>query len=980
MRAIKDEVADQVLAVLGENAQPMTLDEIALCIHIEESINKSISSEEIYSPHKQYQVGERLFHPESMYQSWFTILGFTKGWNLKVVFDNGEREIFQQAAAADKSFEFGWEFEKKQIITNILETHSSILGSDGEYIAPLKDSHPILPEHGRAREKIISQAIENINQVVKLYQFEQADEYYNRISSFYPRHQYNELIREARKRKLKEDAIADLKKLLSKYEFVSADSAFVQSGILDIHTYEQIKSTYIRKYFQERQNFAVNEEQSVALSGMGKSILIRARAGSGKTRVLACKTNLLIQGYSVNPDHILILAFNRKAATEIGNRIRKHLGDENFENARTFHSLAYQIVIPQKQLLFDEGQHDLDQRKLSTFVQDVMRGIWTPEIEEKIFELFRREMRSIVSTGALLDDADYIAYIRSQRDITLAGDRVKSKGEKIIADFLFEHDIPYIYERVEYWSGHNYRPDFVLYEHDVVIEFWGIDEKDNKKQIPSWWDITWDQYHQQMQEKRKYWRKEGKPLVELSVADLKSGRAQFETGLKKILESEGIPCNKISQKKLEKKVIRIQVDRMTRLFVQFIQKAKKRMLNPEDIKEKMTEYQFGDERERMFVGLATRIYHEFQKELAQKNSMDFDDLMLHAAEMIASEGDACGIDLGIHKDRRLRLKDLKYILIDEYQDFSLLFFNLVNNIRKINSGVNLICVGDDWQAINKFAGSDLKFFNQAGQHFQDLKTFQLITNYRSQERIVDSGNRLMRDLGMPGKVLPGNNGGGIDAYQIDQVWIERREDDEFADQRNQDDRFVFTEARAESEKIIDNGYLQAKYLKACNQIITLPENLQLIAEKRDSKQDDIRVAILSRTNWLYRVSIYTFLQKLRASLSRDERRAIGKVDQKIRVSTIHSFKGMEADIVIILKTCEGTFPLIHPDSSLYGIFGEDEQSQLDEERRLYYVAVTRAKEKLYFLTEKDRESVYLHQIGVPIRPWPYRKKETSKRN
>lgn len=77
------------------------------------------------------------------------------------------------------------------------------------------------------------------------------------------------------------------------------------------------------------------------------------------------------------------------------------------------------------------------------------------------------------------------------------------------------------------------------------------------------------------------------------------------------------------------------------------------------------------------------------------------------------------------------------------------------------------------------------------------------------------------------------------------------------------------------------------------------------------------------------------------------------------VGTIHSFQGLEADIVIILQACNGIFPLIHPDNHLFEIFGHKIKDAFDEERRLFYVALTRAKEKLYILTERDSESDFL---------------------
>jgi DNA helicase-4 len=71
---------------------------------------------------------------------------------------------------------------------------------------------------------------------------------------------------------------------------------------------------------------------------------------------------------------------------------------------------------------------------------------------------------------------------------------------------------------------------------------------------------------------------------------------------------------------------------------------------------------------------------------------------------------------------------------------------------------------------------------------------------------------------------------------------------------------------------------------------------------------------------------------------------------------------LEADIVIILRANDGAFPFIHPDNALFKFFGQTEKDVLDEERRLFYVAVTRAAERLYILTESERESPFLKAL------------------
>ena len=80
----------------------------------------------------------------------------------------------------------------------------------------------------------------------------------------------------------------------------------------------------------------------------------------------------------------------------------------------------------------------------------------------------------------------------------------------------------------------------------------------------------------------------------------------------------------------------------------------------------------------------------------------------------------------------------------------------------------------------------------------------------------------------------------------------------------------------------------------------------------------------------------------------------------ISVKTVHRSKGEEADIVILTEVDENCFPIFHPDSSLFNIFGENELTIMEDEARLYYVALTRAKHSVYIFYSKDAPSCFIN--------------------
>jgi len=86
--------------------------------------------------------------------------------------------------------------------------------------------------------------------------------------------------------------------------------------------------------------------------------------------------------------------------------------------------------------------------------------------------------------------------------------------------------------------------------------------------------------------------------------------------------------------------------------------------------------------------------------------------------------------------------------------------------------------------------------------------------------------------------------------------------------------------------------------------------------------------------------------------------------KNIICSTVHSFKGKERDLIIIVDATCKKYPIIHPDNDLMELLGVTAQKVLEEERRLFYVAVTRAKKELYLLCEDDNGSPFIHDMGL----------------
>lgn len=369
----------------------------------------------------------------------------------------------------------------------------------------------------------------------------------------------------------------------SKIDLPSGIYPDVQAGIKRTIYRNQRLETIVRTL--SALGITVDAEQLFCISYDVSRQLVRARAGSGKTRTLCAKASLEIHDGFLNPDQVLVVAFNKSAADEVKKRMRDDFACPDFENARTFHSLAYQLAKPKKRLLFDEGK-DPSRRAQGSFVQSLLERMLNPAFKKLLYRFFRKEITEVESLGRDLPPEKYRVFRRSLEQVSLNGERVKSAGEKFIADFFFEHDIPYVYEKIWEWGlfdqGQPYKPDFTLISNgsDFILEHWAFDPRDWATELPDDWCMTVEQYRQQIARKRMFWAKKGISLLETHTAELAGGREAFEATLKRRLEHAGIRCHRLPDEEIIRRVFQtnFQISRMAEQFLQFIQRAKKRTL------------------------------------------------------------------------------------------------------------------------------------------------------------------------------------------------------------------------------------------------------------------------------------------------------------------------------------------------------------------------------------------------------------------
>ncbi|MBQ6354897.1 UvrD-helicase domain-containing protein [Candidatus Saccharibacteria bacterium] len=280
-----------------------------------------------------------------------------------------------------------------------------------------------------------------------------------------------------------------------------------------------------------------------------------------------------------------------------------------------------------------------------------------------------------------------------------------------------------------------------------------------------------------------------------------------------------------------------------------------------------------------------------------------------------------------------RKTDYQYIFIDEYQDFSLLFLALIKSLRKTCKTAKLLAVGDDWQAINRFAGGNVEYFQNFEKYFpEDSKKLFIPTNYRSGKRIVKNANHFM---GASLKDFNGCKAGNklkskIFLGNISNVKIPLHECYELSGKCH--DRQKCHTSSEKSEKLL----IFQQYKRAVESII--------------AKNPGKSIKILARNNDLSFMPLRDFCTKLELD-AKPNAKLEPNTKPNLTACTIHKSKGLEADVIILLEIDAGQFPGPDKSGGLYEIFGDNEKTLLEDEHRLFYVALTRAKEKLYILTK-----------------------------
>jgi superfamily I DNA/RNA helicase len=688
---------------------------------------------------------------------------------------------------------------------------------------------------------------------------------------------------------------------------------------------EQQKCTFAKIF--ERHNMhsninisSLNEKQQEAVISNEKRLLVLAGAGSGKTMTLLQKIVYLIEKENIKSKNILAVTFTKNAANEMLDRLidssdnsgvyAEKLADKQtsekdknslrleFQNKfqwikaltiRTFHSLCFKILRDygvnefdnKFKILGDEKWNENDEFaefKAKETVFEVFHKILIQQCDNEnyLFSLKRYILDYFVDKIHINTDK---THFYDKLYTTLDGTKVRSKSEQFIADWFFRNNIRYVYEgkRQVTEKGFTFQPDFYLPEANIYIEHL------SNKSSP-------------IKDKQAACKKAGF-TVEYTYENDTHDSALFSHILENIVK------NRLSEKYQPRKLtyqeafhgFHSHIDEFIKMVNRVTDMIKVENIDLEYVIQKGEADQH--ERVRNFYALALPVIQKFNEYCIDKSYLDFNDLLIRCISLLKNDKEIAKI----LKDR------FRYVLVDEFQDVNSLQVEFIKLL--LTDETQLFCVGDDWQSIYGFRGSDVSYIVEFEKHFNPSKVITLNINYRSTQNIVDAGNEVIKH----------------NKFKIDK--------EIFAIKPSLQKIMLYSAAEE------DNGISQT--LNFCvEQVVKL--------QKEGYSSDDI--LFLYRRNHMFRPNFSD---------------AFKSAGIKVQAKTIHAAKGLEAKVVFIIGLTDGYggFPDIWLEDRIFQVVKRaNHELLMEEERRLFYVAVTRAKEKLFLISRKGNESRFIEEI------------------
>ena len=677
-----------------------------------------------------------------------------------------------------------------------------------------------------------------------------------------------------------------------------------------------------------------DEQRRVVLSDEDYTLVI-AGAGAGKTTTVAAKVKYLVEKKGILPEQILVISFTNKAVGELRSKINKALKIDC--PVTTFHKTGYAILRrkdEERKLIVDGGF-------MFNVISNYLKGniLENPELVDKLIlffgsyfdapyegddlnTFFNYSAKADFSTlrGNMSEYTEEIISKRTGNRVTIARETLRSSQEVRIANFLYLNNIDYVYEKPYpyniLYSHKPYTPDFTITQEDKVayIEHFGITEDGRNNRYTS---EELERYKNAINDKVKLHRKHKTDLI-YTFSQYNDGRDLLEHLNEQLIE-HGFKLEERPAKEVFEKIVNTEENRyianLVKLVCTFIQNFKTNGFSFE--KFDSFKYKTNNVRTKLFLDICEQCYHEYTKRLKEKNAIDFEDMINDSAKII-HEQEINGKKL-----------DFKYIIVDEYQDISRQRFNLTKELSNL-CNAKIIAVGDDWQSIYAYAGSDITLFTHFKEAFGYGLELSITKTYRNAQEVIDiAGGFIQKNTSQIKKAL-------VSPKHIQNpVVIE-----------------TYTE-EVDRKQYEGKG---GKYFLIGKTVETVIKHIL-----QDNPQSSI--LLLGRYGFdaynLGRSSDFVYDEKTGNLYSNTFK------DKPIEFMTVHRAKGLGYDNVIIINARNEVYGFpsqVQEDPVLKYVVKDDHSIEYAEERRLFYVALTRTKNRVYIVVPKEHPSEFVTEL------------------
>ena len=351
----------------------------------------------------------------------------------------------------------------------------------------------------------------------------------------------------------------------------------------------------------------------------------------------------------------------------------------------------------------------------------------------------------------------------------------------------------------------------------------------------------------------------------------------------------------------------------------------------------------------IFLKIAEDFYSYYQEYLDMHQQIDFNDMINESSKLIKKYG---------------LKKHYRYILVDEYQDTTYTNYNLIKSLQD-KTDAHLTVVGDDWQSIYGFRGTNIEFFSHFEEYFENPQRIFIEKTYRNPQELIDiAGSFIMKNPKQIRKSLksPKNLKKPVKIIYPQKNPIEKRE-------------MIYNLIKDLSEKS-DDVLILGRTNNNINQFI---KHRNLV--KKGNLKKDKFLRILDKTDKSMNNVYYRTLHSSKG-LEADNVIIINMVDDylgfpsKLKTHSVLNYvntrnydykysKGLEADNVIIINMVDDYlgFPSkLKTHSVLNYVNTRNYDYKYSEERRLFYVGLTRSKNNVYLISDKNNPSEFIEEL------------------